>query len=523
MNLAEKAKILQNYLRAGEFYKVIEGCKILNKKFPNNPFFFNLAGLSYQNLGQHSRAIFFFQQALKADDKNISAMNNLANSLKATDKNRDAIKIYDKILKIDPDYINALNNYSNLKVKLNDFDGAINLLKKALILCEKKKINPTNIMYALASAYLSINNKVVAIDLLNKIIKINANHTLAHKMLSSIYKYSEDDPKSIEHLKYMENIYQNNSLNEFQKINISFSIGKAFDDLKKIESAFNYFKIANQLGSKKNISNLNKEIKIMNDLMNIFENIDLKYSSNKFDTKKIIFICGMPRSGTTLLEQILSSHNEVHGAGELVYLQNSIQKNFFSNKKLDKDKIVENQKSNLNIVNDDYFGNLSLHKIDENIIIDKAPQNFQWIGFIKIFFPNAKILNCKRNAKDVCFSIFRNSLPSSMMNWSYSQKEIALYYNKYKELMNFWKIKLPEIIYTFEYEKLVSDKKNEIKKLLKFCDLEWDDKCLSFHKNSTTPIKTVSMAQAREPIYKSSINSYDNYKDHLKEMFEYLI
>ena len=89
--------------------------------------------------------------------------------------------------------------------------------------------------------------------------------------------------------------------------------------------------------------------------------------------------------------------------------------------------------------------------------------------------------------------------------------------------MQFWNSKISEFIYTLEYEKLVSDKENEINKLLKFCELEWDDNCLNFHKNSTTPIKTVSISQAREPIYKSSINSNDNYKDHLKEMFENLI
>ena len=89
--------------------------------------------------------------------------------------------------------------------------------------------------------------------------------------------------------------------------------------------------------------------------------------------------------------------------------------------------------------------------------------------------------------------------------------------------MNFWYSKIPQFIHTVEYEKIVSDKKNEIKKLLKFCDLEWDDNCLSHHKNTKTPIRTVSIAQARQPVYSSSVNSGDNYKDHLKEMFDNLI
>ena len=146
-----------------------------------------------------------------------------------------------------------------------------------------------------------------------------------------------------------------------------------------------------------------------------------------------------------------------------------------------------------------------------------------FIGFIKVFFPNSKIIHCNRNPKDNCLSIYKNNFASPKMNWAFSQKDISNFYNNYNSLMKFWHSKVQEFIHTVEYEKLVSDKENEINKLLKFCDLEWDDNCLNFHKNSTTPIKTVSITQAREPIYKSSVNSHDDYKKYLKEMFENLI
>ena len=109
------------------------------------------------------------------------------------------------------------------------------------------------------------------------------------------------------------------------------------------------------------------------------------------------------------------------------------------------------------------------------------------------------------------------------MNWAYDQRDVSDYYNSYNSIMNFWYSKIPQFIHTVEYEKIVSDKKNEIKKLLKFCDLEWDDNCLSHHMNTKTPIRTVSIAQARQPVYSSSVNSGDNYKDYLKEMFDNLI
>ena len=160
--------------------------------------------------------------------------------------------------------------------------------------------------------------------------------------------------------------------------------------------------------------------------------------------------------------------------------------------------------------------------MDNNIITDKAPQNFRWLGFIKLFFPNSKIIHCYRNSRDNCLSLFKNSFASSMMNWSNNSIDIANYYNLYLEIMTFWKKKMSNFILDVEYESLVKNKEDEIKKILKFCELSWDEKCLNPEKNSKTPIKTVSVTQARQPIYKSSLNSNINFDKHLSEMFNIL-
>ena len=231
----------------------------------------------------------------------------------------------------------------------------------------------------------------------------------------------------------------------------------------------------------------------------------------------------MPRSGTTLVEQIISSHNKVYGAGELPFLSSVVHNNFFNENKLDKQKIPKLQNSSKNLINDQYFENISLFNIDENVLTDKAPLNFKWIGFIKIFFPNSKIIHCKRDPKDNCLSIYKNNFSSPKMNWAFDQKDISDYHNNYNFLMKFWYSKIPEFIHTIEYEKLVSDKKNEIEKLLKFCELELDDNCFIHHKNTKTQIKTASISQARQAVYSSSVRSSDKYKDHLNKMFENLI
>ena len=523
MNFVEKVKTLQNYFKLGNFKKVIEGCKLLNKKFPNNSFVLNLSGMAYQNLLNHHEAIDFFELALKADNLNIAAMNNLANSLKVTDQFVRADKIFQQILKEDPNYINAYNNYANLKIAVNDVEGAIELYNQAIVLAKKKKIYPINFLLHLANALQSLNREKELMEVIEEILKLDPENTEAHKILSWTYKYSKTNSESMSHISIMENILKKKILNNDQKSKLSFGLGKAYDDLKDVEQAIKFISSGNQLHKNIYKSNIIEETNIMNRMIKIFKDIDLNKSPNFFSKKKIIFICGMPRSGTTLVEQIIASHKEVYGAGELSFLTNVIHDNFFNGDLIDKQRIIENQNSEKNLINEKYFEKFLLYKIKKQIITDKAPLNFKWIGFIKIFFPNSKIIHCKRNSRDNCLSIFKNYFSSPRMNWAYDQRDVSDYYNNYNSIMNFWYSKIPQFIHTVEYEKIVSDKKNEIKKLLKFCDLEWDDNCLSHHKNRKTPIRTVSIAQARQPVYSSSVNSGDNYKDYLKEMFDNLI
>ena len=523
MNFVDKVKILQNHFNAGNFKKVIAGCKILNKKFPNNSFILNLSGMAHQRLLCPHKAIQFYELALKADNKNIAAMNNLASSLKDTQQYLKADQIFKKIIKDNPNYINALNNYANLKSDVNDVESAIQLYNQALVAAKEKKINHLTILINLANSYLSLNKDKESMETIYEIFKIDPNNAGAHKILSQVYRYSEKNDETIDHLTKMENILKKNNLNDSQKELISFAIGKAYDDLKNPKTAVKFYSLGNKLHLKTSKSNIAEEINVINNVKKIFDNFDLNASHKIFSKKKIIFICGMPRSGTTLVEQIISSHKKVYGAGELSFLTNIAFKNFFTAGELNKQKIIEYKNSSKNLINDEYFEKFSLYNIKEQIITDKALFNFNWIGLIKIFFPNSKIIHCKRNPQDNCLSIYKNNFSSTVLNWTYDQKDISNYYNNYNSLMKFWYSKIPEFIHTVEYEKIVSDKEEEIKKLLKFCELEWDDNCVNFHENTKTPIKTASISQAREPVYNSSVNSSNNYKEYLKEMFENLI
>jgi len=161
----------------------------------------------------------------------------------------------------------------------------------------------------------------------------------------------------------------------------------------------------------------------------------------------------------------------------------------------------------------DYYNYLKRFNATETFITDKAPLNFRWIGIIKILFPDSKIIHCSRSPRDNCLSLYKNFFEAGL-DFSYNQKELGTYYNIYLDLINFWKYQYPNSIYDAKYEKIIKDPKCEIKKIVKFCDLKWEEQCLQFHKNKT-PIKTVSTAQARQPIYKSSINSFEKFAPFL--------
>ena len=520
MDLENKIRSIHTLLQNKKFIQVKEELDELLNKIPNNSYLQNLRGLTSQYLNDYNSSINFFNQAIKNDQKNTAAMNNLANSHKRLLNYVEAEKLYKKILSIDHNSVHALNNYANLKIETNNYNDAIPLLKKAILISNQRKIKPLDIMLSLASVYQSINKLEKVKEILDEVFLVRPKLAQAHKMLSEVTKYSSDNPKSLSHVDQMKDIVEDQDENEQDKAILSFALGKSLEDLKKHDESFNYLKLANDLKKKSINSNLREEISIFQDLIKKFENIEFKKINKGQETKKIIFVCGMPRSGTTLVEQILSSHPKVYGAGELLYLENTIKNNFFEDNKINKQKIMDLKNSSSEKILLDYLKFFEIYNFSESIIIDKTPQNFKWLGFIKIFFPGSKIINCQRNPKDNCISLFKNNFASSMMNWAFDQEEIAEYYNEYYKLISFWKDKIPKDIYELNYERLIEDNKSEIDKLLEFCDLDLSEECYNFTKFSKTPIKTVSVSQASKPIYKDSINSSDLYQNHLQKMFK---
>ena len=219
------------------------------------------------------------------------------------------------------------------------------------------------------------------------------------------------------------------------------------------------------------------------------------------------------------MHQIISSHSKVLGVEESDFLYDSFArkfddendfKNFFTNEVFNQNQLLK--------ISDDILSKYKMYG-ENKIILDKNPFNFKWIGFIKIFFPKAKVIHSNRNVIDSAFSIYRN-LFDAPLGWTYNQDYLVQYIKNYKDLMNFWNDQLGNFIYDYQYEKLIDNQIEETKKILDFCQLEFEESCINYTKNKIA-VRTISVAQAREKIYKSSVKlseKYFNYLPFLKSL-----
>ena len=267
--------------------------------------------------------------------------------------------------------------------------------------------------------------------------------------------------------------------------------------------------------------NLGQEKEFFDKLKKLFTKKNDFVCDEKIVNQIPIFICGMPRSGTTLCEQILASHSKVIGAGELTYLadvsgiSNTISP---SAEQIDNFEIILNNKTSLSEARNSYLKQLYLHDNKQSsYICDKMPHNFILIGFIKLIIPEAKIIYCKRDPIDNCFSLYSHKFVELSHQYSYNQKVLAHYYKLHTNLMDFWLKKYKNDIFILDNEELVNNQEVVSKDLIKYCGLKWEKECLEFHKTKRQ-VRTASIEQVRKPMNNKSIGAWQKYENYLQEL-----
>ena len=498
----DKIKIL---FKKEEFSLVIQKSEVLLKKNPNQAIIYNYIGLSYIQLNKIENALKIFLSANQRLPSEPSILCNIGLAYKKLDDVSNARNYFNKALNINPRHFQSHINLGHLENNLNHSEKAANYYLKAYNLNNNSEEVLTYHILNLSAQGKFTEAKKIILELNNKF----PENIKSYQLYSKIHKYTLEDP----HQKLMLSKINIPSLNDVDLSNLHFALAKSFYDQKNNEKFVHHTLKANDIKFK-TLKDYNFKLEEEQ-----FEQIKKHYENFHFQNHKdnkgenLIFILGLPRSGTTLLHQIISSHSKTFGAEESHVMsdffikrfknQNSLI-NFFSNELVDKDICSK--------LSDEILSKYKMY--DQNkIIVDKMPFNFKWIGFIKILFPLAKIIHSNRNPVDSAFSIYRNVFDSPGIGWAYNQDYLTKYVNLYSNLMSFWKQKLGNFIYESHYEKLVTQQVNETKNILEFCNLKFEDSCVNYTHNNI-PSRTISGYQVRDKIYKSSLNLSDKYLNY---------
>ena len=513
--LEKKVQSAVNLFKAKNYIEAQKHAENLLADYPRTVFLYNLLGLIFTEKKEINLAIESFKKGIAIDPNNALIYNNIGTAYKIKEDYISSEESFKKSIYIDRNNPETYNNFGNFYLELNQYTKAIKCYKSAILVNPKFYISH----YNLGICYKAIGKFVEAKKFLSTAIKLNPNFFTAHRILSQIIKYKKGE----EHFDILNNIYQNRS-EEVGIGEIAFSLGKVHEDLNDFSASFKYFSIGNRKKRKSIKFSIIEEEKIFEDIKKTFnKDLFLKYKNSGFNNSSVIFIVGMPRSGTTLVEQMISNHNKVYGADELNILTDLVKKNLYKKDihefKLNLDKIT---KDDLKKIGEEYIKKLDEVSKKSEITTDKLTANFKWIGLIKLILPNSKIVSCTRNSKDICLSIFKNYFTNNELNFAYDIDEIVSYYNFYFKLMNHWRNILPNYIYDINYEKLIKEPEPQVKDMLKYCNLDWDPNCLKFYNNMRI-VKTASDTQVRKKIYTSSINSWKKFESELNTPFKKLL
>ena len=530
---------------SGKIHEAISRIKSLNESYPNVPLLFNILGACYKSIGEIDGAIQMFDTATKIKPNYAEAYFNIGVIYYEISQLNQAVNFYLKAIEANPGYSDVHNNLGIAYLDLRQLDKAIKHLELAISFRPEFPEAHNN----LGSAYQEKGNLDAAINSYKRAITLMNNFAQAHNNLGIIMEktgkfddallsYSnaiQYDPKNVSahfNLSYikifnekdsqveqMHSILSSNSINEIDRARLCFALARVYEDLGDSDKLFEYLDQGNSLRKQELNFSFNSSNNNNNYLKNIFTNSNC-HDLDRLKVSQInpIFIVGMPRSGTTLLEQIISSHHKVYGAGELKNL-NEILIPLFQNQLNSNDSIITNEI--VNSISDKYIESLLNLNTKEKTITDKWPLNFRYIGFILCAFPNARIIHSKRDSKATCWSIYKHFFSDNANGWAYDLNDIADFYLLYEELMSFWHELFPERIYDISYENLVNNQEHETRKLIEYCELDWDENCLNFHKNKRV-VGTASVSQVRREMFQGSSEIWKKYQGYLEPLINKL-
>ncbi len=537
--------------RTNQYAKATDLYEQIYKQIPNHPDVLTGLASCRRYKKQLEEAEKFALEARKLDKEHKPARHELAEILIAEKKTDEAIELLEENISREDLYGDSIdlwmatldklnrNRYAQDKLEalhkqfpekvefsfglavLANRAGEFPLARTAYESAMEKSPNNHRILYELGVMERITGNMERSQELIGKALEIKPDNPAALRTFGNDTKYTFGDD-NFNRLSYVAANFT--EFSELEQIHLHYALAKAFQDVEDNDTAFRHYGIG---GNKKRKMEPYKEKEAAH-LTNIIPKVvtaeHVKNSNQTGCQSDVpVFILGMPRSGTSLMEQVLSSHPDIYGAGELKFLTGILE-----NIGLDQMRLRLGNKEPVF----DYDLNASwedrgqayvdkLQKLAEDPykrIVDKMPGNFNFVGLIHSIMPNAKIIHSRRHPIETCLSCYRIHFAEGHQ-WTYDQRELGRYYRRYWDLMKYWRKEFPDAMLEIRYEDNVNDLEGQARKLIDYLDLEWDDNCLDFH-NTDRPVKTASASQVRKPIYKSSTNRWRQYEKYLQPLLE---
>ncbi|GIK99892.1 MAG: sulfotransferase [Alphaproteobacteria bacterium] len=470
-------------------------------------------GISLSALGRLDEAIASYRRAVEIDPRHVKALNNLGNCLRRTRGLAEAETVLRRAVELDPHWSAPHYNLGRVLAKRERFGEAVVAFRQAIRL-QPDHADPHA---SLGVVLQEIGQLDAARASYRRAIALSPDHPAAHALLAHIDEAPADEAV----LARLEARVASRQCPALDRQHLHFALARRYEQIRDYGRAFDHLVAGNRLKRAELDYDLAADLDRFRRLAELFDAAFLARHDGHGDPSGLpIFVVGMPRSGTTLIEQILASHSAVHGAGEVPFMSSAADAAISALISRAGGATSGIEPAQLHRIAEAYLAQLSRRAPHARRIVDKMLTNFIYVGLIRLALPNARVIHARRHPLDTCVSIFR-ALFSSGLAFSYDLTELGRYYAGYARLMRHWHEVLPGFVLDVQYEHLLDDQRGVTERMLAHCGLAWEDACLRFHETQR-PVRTASVAQVRQPIYRSSTGTWQRYGERLRPMIEAL-
>ncbi|MFK7731375.1 MAG: sulfotransferase [Pseudomonadales bacterium] len=504
--------------RAGDTTKAEKIYRDLLRANPENVDALRLMGVLSVKKDHYNDAEAYFKRAVELAPDFLIAWINLGTALNEQQKFGAAEDAYRQALAINPGSVHTLEKLGANCMNDDRLDDAVAWLNKALAIDEHHFPS----LLCLGHALKTVGRQEEAIEAYRKCAASKADFGEVYWSLANLKTFDFEDEEVEEMQQQLDEVSQQTS-GEDSAISFSFALGKAYEDRKDYKVAFKYYSRGNEKKRlKTNYDPIEFEMTV-DRVINVFSKEYFQsFQDQGHNDDSPILIVGLPRSGSTLLEQVLASHSEVEGTAELHYLLRGATETGLN--RVDGIKypecMLELEPHQVAGLGQEYIEHTERHRAGATYFTDKMPNNFTGIGFLHAILPNAKVIDARRHPLDSCLGAFKQLFARGQV-FSYDLYDLAHYYIQYIKIMEHWDSVLPGKVLRVNYEDVVENLEHEARKIAAHCGLAWEDQMLRYHETKRA-VKTASSEQVRQPIYKGSLQLWRRYEDDLAELIDYL-